>query len=1318
MSSIIAFALKQRVLVVVLLLLFLGAGVFCFRQLNIEAYPDPVPPLVEIVTQSPGQSAEEIERYITVPIEIQMAGIPHVTAVRTISLFGLSDVKIQFTYDFTYDEAQQWVTNRLTQLSPLPNNAQPQLSPESPIGEIYRYRVVGPPNYSVEDLKTIQDWILERRFKAVPGVIDVTGWGGKTKTYDVVVDQHRLMSYGLTLPQVLQAINNSNVNVGGQTVNIGPQAAIVRGIGLIQSMDALRDTVLVANNGSPVLLGDVAKVSVGHEPRLGIAGQDTDNDIVQGIVLMHRGEKSMPTLRAVEAEVTRINGTGVLPPGVFIRPIYDRTQLIDVTTHTVLENMAMGIALIFLIQWIFLGNLRSALIVATTIPFALLFAVSALVIRGESANLLSVGAIDFGLVVDATVIMMENVFRHLSGLVADRPDRRDRRARAAIAGLPGNLGSIFVAGQEVSKAIFFSAAIIIAAFVPLFTLSGVEGHIFGPMARTYAYAIAGGLLATFTVTPALSALFLPEKIEETETGLVRVLRKLNEPIMQFALANRLLSLGGIALLFGVAILIVRSLGLEFLPHLEEGNFWIRATMPTSVSLEEANRYVNEMRKIMRSYPETITVVSQNGRPDDGTDATGFFDAEFFVPLKPFGEWPRGVDKDKLTNQMNEALERRFPGVEFNFSQNIEDNVEEAASGVKGENSVKLFGNDLQTLEQTAGKIKSVMATIPGITDLAIFSSLGQPTVKIDIDRLAAARYGLMPGDVNATIQAAIGGQAAGNLYETGSDRNFPIVVRLAPQFRNSLDSIRHIVVGASNPAGGTAIPIPLENVAKIRLVSGASFIYRENQERYIPIKFSVRGRDLGGAVLDAQRRIQDRVKIPGGYRLEWVGEFGELQDAIGRLAFVVPFESRADRRSALRELLFFDRYAACRKRDADGDDRRHPRVMGDRHPVQRIRGDRLCSVVRNFGDGRHHRALLLQPPSRSGHRSRGGSGPYSAGAVSAGLHDLCCRRRRPAPRRDIDRHRLPGSTPACHRRRWRNDSGSGTHSHCAAGSDRMLFAADSRTSSCTRGDPAVRNALPGIRLCAVGALSLIAASCAVGPDFHRPAPPAVKQFTPQPLPAGTSGADIKGGEAQSFVAGANISAQWWSLFQSPALDALIAQALKTNPDLQSAQAALRVAKENVYAQEAAYFPTIGANLDASRNHNSTVLSPTLFNFAPYFNLYSAQLTANWTLDIWGGNRRAVESLRAAAEARHFQVEAVYLTLTSGLAAAAIQEASLRAQVAATQEYRQGRDAISRHFVAATLARRSVRRRCRCATDSACSGATVLAAFAEAARAGT
>ena len=879
MNNVIHFALRHRVLIVIMLALLFTAGIIGFLHLNIEAYPDPVPPLVDIVTQSTGQSAEEIERYITIPIEIQMAGMPHVSAIRTISLFGLSDVKVQFTYDFTYEQAEQWVTNRLSQLGILPNNAQPQISPESPIGEIYRYRLIGPPGYSVMDLKTIQDWVLERRFKAVPGVVDVAGWGGKTKAYNITIDQNKLIDYGITLPQILQALNNSNINVGGQTVNIGQQSAVIRGVGLIHSIDDIRNTMISANNGSPLLLNDVADISIDHLPRLGIAGQDSDDDIVQGIILMRRGAESLPTLHAVEAEVQKINMSGILPPGIHIEKVYDRTELINITTHTVLHNMVTGVLLIFLVQWLFLGNLRSAAIVATTIPFALFFAILIMLLMGESANLLSVGAIDFGLIVDATVIMVESIFRHLVELQKHNNQSKTTDAR---------LATIATAATEVSQSIFFSVAIIIAGFVPLFTMSGVEGHIFGPMARTYAYAIAGGLIATFTVSPALCALLLPHNLEEVETFLVRKLHVIYEPVLNFALKNRIIILSGITLLFCLALITIQLLGLEFLPKLEEGNFWIRATLPPSISLEEGNGYINRMRAVIKSFPEVVTVISQNGRPDDGTDATGFFNAEFFVPLKPFGDWPSGIDKEKLTQQVSTALEAKFPGVEFNFSQNIEDNVEEAASGVKGENSVKLFGNDLEVLEKTADKIKTVMATVPGVTDLAVLNSLGQPTVKIDIDRVRASRYGLASGDINSTIQAAIGGQAAGNLYEDGSDRNFPMMVRLASQYRNSLDSIRHIVVGAPNPNSDGVTPVPLSDVATVNLVSGAAFIYREQQERYIPIKFSVRGRDLGTAVLEAQQKIAQQVNVPGGYRLEWVGEFGELQEAIKRLALVIP----------------------------------------------------------------------------------------------------------------------------------------------------------------------------------------------------------------------------------------------------------------------------------------------------------------------------------------------------------------------------------------------------------------------------------------------
>ena len=493
-------------------------GLIAFKQLNIEAYPDPTPPMVDVVTQSPGLSAEEIERYITIPIETQVAGIKNLNTIRTVSLYGLSDVKLQFSFDYTYDEALQQVLNRLSQLAPLPGNVQPGISPTSAIGEIYRYRLEGPPNYSVLDLKTLQDWVLQRRFRAVPGVIDVTGWGGKTKTYELQVDFNKLVANGLTLPQLLQAVSNSNINVGGNTVNIGTQSAVVRGVGLIRSIDDLANTMVSQSGGNPVLVKDVATVTVGEKPRLGIAGLDDDDDIVQGIVLMRRGEKSSPTIPRVEELVASINNSSILPPGVRIERIYDRKDLIDITTATVLHNMVVGILLIVLLQWIFLGDLRSALIVGATIPFALFFAVIILVLRGESANLLSVGAIDFGLIVDATVIMVEAIFRRLTQTTALSEAEQSHISTETTMGMKSH--AILSAAADVSRSIFFAAAIIIAAFLPLFTLSGVEGNIFGPMARTYAYALAGGLLATFTVTPALSAIILPAHVQETETWIM------------------------------------------------------------------------------------------------------------------------------------------------------------------------------------------------------------------------------------------------------------------------------------------------------------------------------------------------------------------------------------------------------------------------------------------------------------------------------------------------------------------------------------------------------------------------------------------------------------------------------------------------------------------------------------------------------------------------------------------------------------------------------------------------------------------------------
>jgi cobalt-zinc-cadmium resistance protein CzcA len=881
MNKLVEFALRQRVLMIVFLVGMIIAGGIAFTNLNIEAYPDPVPPMVEVITQNPGISAEEMERNVTIPIEVAVAGVPNITAVRTISLFGLSDVRIQFSYDVGFREAEQRVLGRLSQLS-MPPGAQPEISPTSPIGEVYRYRLKGPPGYSVMDLKTIQDWVLQRRFKRIPGVVDVTGWGGKLRTYEVVVDNDRLTAHNVTISQVLDAIGKSDSNVGGQTVNFGPQAAIVRGVGLIQSVSAIRSTLVGTNAGNPVTVADVGTIRIGNEPRLGIAGEGRDDDVVMGIVLMQRGAQSMPTIEGVKKEVETINSTGILPPGVKIERIYDRSDLIEVTTHTVMHNLVEGIALIFLLQWLFLGNLRSALIVAITIPFALAFAVLILTIQGESANLLSVGALDFGLVVDASVIMVENIFLHL---VRRSSDIEGGRVHATMA---SRLSAILHGSREVSRGIFFAAAIIIASFIPLFTLTGVEGHIFGPMAKTYAYAIGGGLIATFTISPVLAALLLPDKLAEVDTWLVRKLREIYRPAVAFALANRALTFGIALVMMGTSVFAIRTLGIEFLPHLEEGNLYIRATLPASVSLEGGQPTVNGIRQLIASYPEVAKITSTHGRPDDGTDPTGFFNAEFYTPLKPASEWPAGVTKDSLTKEIQGKLAARYPGVDFEFTQYIEDGVEEASSGVKGANSVKLYGPDMAVLQKVASQIRDTMAKVRGITDLGVSLPLGQPTVAIQINRAAAARYGLTPDAINQTLSAAIGGSSIGDLYEVGSDRHFPIVVRLKSDERSSLEAIRRITVGAPAPNGQGIVQVPLSEVANVSLTSGASFIYREHQERYVPIKFSVRDRDLGGAIDEAQAMIAKNVTLPSGYHLEWAGELANLTSAIARLEVVVP----------------------------------------------------------------------------------------------------------------------------------------------------------------------------------------------------------------------------------------------------------------------------------------------------------------------------------------------------------------------------------------------------------------------------------------------
>ena len=1241
MNRVIRFALNHRGLMVVVMGALFAAGVAAFLRLNIEAYPDPVPPLVEVVTQSTGQSAEEIERYITIPIEIQMAGIPHVTSVRSISLFGLSDVKIQFSYAFSYDEAEQRVINRLTQLPSLPGGAQPQISPESPIGEIYRYRLVGPPGYSVTDLKTLQDWVLERKFKSAPGVIDVTGWGGKTKSYDVTVDKNKLIATGTTLPQILQALNNSNLNVGGQTVNFGAEAAIVRGVGLIQSVEQIRGVALKTVNGVPVTLGEVATVTIGHLPRLGIAGQDGDDDIVQGIVLMHRGEKSLPTIRAVEAEAAHINSSGILPPGVHIEKIYDRSELIDLTTETVLHNMVMGVLLIFFVQWVFLGDLRSAVIVAATIPFALAFAVVLMVLRGESANLLSVGAVDFGLVVDATVILVESIFRHLGDPLAAHAGRRGRTST--------KLQTIAEAAGQVNRAIFFAAAIIIASFLPLFMLNGVEGHIFGPMAETYAYAIAGGLIATFTISPALSALLSPDQVQEKETWVVRAVRRVYSPAIDFALRARIFTLGSLAILFVVTILCAQTLGLEFLPHLEEGNFWIRATMPQSVSLEAGDAYVNRIRAVMKSYPEVVTVISQHGRPDDGTDATGFFNAEFYVPLRPQSAWPRGMTKDKLTETLSGRLTDAFPGIDFNFSQNIQDNVEEAASGVKGENSVKLYGGDLATLESTAARIKAAMAKVKGVTDLQIFNSLGQPTVKIEVDQAKAARYGLHPGDVNAIIQTAIGGQAAGNLYEPGSDRNFPIMVRPGSQRSPELavnpgDSDRDSEPGWVQRHPGAAERRGHGEIClrrRLRLSREPRALYSDQIQRPGP---GSRRRGAGSSSKSGQRSPRPG-RLPDGVGGR-AGRPAERPGATGRRR---ADQHRFDHLPAVSQLLHPDRHALGRQRAAHGYDRGHPDPVFDPNPPQRLRRHRFCRPVRHLGDERHHHSVLLQSHDRRGRGAARGGPKGLRNPATTRADDLHGRLRGTAACSPLHRHRLAGAKAP----RPGGGRGGGGRSVLdpsgVAGADRPLLPSRTGGASVSVGKSAAAwSWLAALTLC----------SCAVGPDFHRPPPPSVQSLTPPQSLVSTSIGP------QQLIQGQDIPQDWWRSFHSPELDALIAEALKANSDLAAAKAALAAAHQTYLSAFGLLSPTVDASAASSRNKSSQYLSPPLNSESFYYSLQTAQLDISYSLDLFGGLRRQVEGAKAQEEAQRFQMEAASLALVSNVVVTAVQEASLSEQLSA------------------------------------------------------
>jgi cobalt-zinc-cadmium resistance protein CzcA len=904
------FGLTRSAIIVLGLVVFCAAGLVAFSKLNIEAYPNPAPVILEITAQAAGLSAEEMEKYYTIPMEVGLYPTPGVINIRSTSFYGLSFVRVTFKYGVDFYFALSQAAVSLQQNVNLPGSQVPQIQQSSLVGEIYRYQLVGPPNFGLTNLRTLQDYVVARRFLTIPGVVQINAWGGTTKQFNVDADLQKLEAYNVTIPQLISALGNANINVGGREITIGQQSVNIRGVGLVDSGGAddvtkgykvqdIENIVLSQFNGLPIQVKNVASVSVGYVPRLGIGGRDHDDDVATAIVVMGRTQHTNDIIPRVQAEVEKLNSDGSLPAGVKIVPYYDRSSLVGITTRTVLHNLIFGCLLVFLIQWVFLGDLRSAIIVSANIPFALFFAIIILVLQGEDANLLSLGAVDFGIIVDSAVIMMENIYRNFQSTPVHRqtllqhlseghwgPDPTSAHSSSISSKKwSERLRIIFVSALQVDKAVFFTAAITVTAFVPLFTMQGVEGQIFGPMARTYGYALAGALLATFTVTPVLAALLLPKHIEETETVIVQALRRSYTPVLRWALGNLTVAVTIGVVFLGVSVLAASRLGSEFLPALEEGNFWIRAAMPSTMSLDAGTAATGKMREILLRHPEVLTVVSQHGRPDNGSDASPFSNVELFAPLKPFDEWPPNLTKEILTDELQKEFAEELPGIGFNFSQYIQDNVEEALSGVKGANSVKVIGQNLQVLETLATQVMAEMAKIRGVADLGIFHLLGQPNLNIKVDRDKAARYGLNTGDVNTVVQAALGGTNATTVLE--GDRQFNLAVRLDPKYRSSIDAVRTVKVAYSTPSGTNGY-VPLSELADITLDTGASFIYRERSQRYIPIKFSVRGRDLGGTVAEAQERIAKVVKLPNGYRIIWAGEFDSLQAAKQRLLVVVP----------------------------------------------------------------------------------------------------------------------------------------------------------------------------------------------------------------------------------------------------------------------------------------------------------------------------------------------------------------------------------------------------------------------------------------------
>jgi cobalt-zinc-cadmium resistance protein CzcA len=905
--ALITWSLHNRLIVLLGTIGLIAFGIYSATNLNVEAYPDPTPPLVEVITQNEGASPEEMERLIGIPIETALNGMPGLKYLRSISLAGLNDIKCQFEYGTDYWAARQEVINRIGMISNLPAGVNPTLSPWSPTGEIVRYVLEGP-GYTLNQLKAVQDWVLERKLREVPGVIDVTGFGGTVKQYQVLLDAQLMKRYDVTLQMVTDAIRQSNDNVGGDVLPLGPQSHNVRAIGYlgegidsldpanadrayaieVDKLEDLQDVVVTVYNNMPVYIKQIAKVVIGYQPRLGVVGRDAENDVVEGIVLMRKYEKSLPTSKAVQKKIDELNSGSLLPKGIRIVPFNRRTDLVYVTTYNVLHNMIVGMGLVVLILFVFLGDLTSAGIVALVIPLAILFSVSSLYAQGKSANLLSIGAVDFGIIVDSSVIIVENIYRHITARDADRTRPLiDRIADASV---------------EIERALFFSTLIIVCAFIPLFSMTGPEGALFGPMANTYAFAICGALILAVTLTPVLCSFLFHHKKEEKDTLVDRLMKVRYLKMLDRVLRYRYLVLLVMGGLLAFTVWLIPGLGGEFMPPLEEGNLWIRAILPRTVTLQEAARTAPRLREVIASVPEIRAVMSHVGRPDDGTDVTSYYNLEFNAPLIPmedwrtkpvelFGQklWDRTITREEIQDELSEKF-KAFPSVNFNFSQLIRDNVEEALSGVKGANSIKLFGNDLKILEEAGQRVVRILNSVRGIQNAGLFHIIGQPNLEIQIDRHACARYGVNVADVEAVVQVAVGGRAFTRMVE--GEKRFDIVLRLPKDQRDDPEVIGRIPVDTPGQDGKPGARVPLRQLVSIDPHKpGAAYIYRENNRRYIPIKFSVQGRDLASTIAEAQHKVNDPkygAHLDRGYDIVWSGEFDQMEQANARLLWIVP----------------------------------------------------------------------------------------------------------------------------------------------------------------------------------------------------------------------------------------------------------------------------------------------------------------------------------------------------------------------------------------------------------------------------------------------